>query len=287
MKATHRPWRLAKILLPALVLPVALVAACERPEKEELLVFAAASLRDVLSDLAGPFEGESGAEVRFNFAGSNTLALQIEASGRGDVFLSADEAWMDYLERAQRLEAETRRVFISNRLVMIGNRARTRPLRWATSEPGGPAPLPPRHLALADPRAVPAGRYAREALQNRYASVGDFEPRKTLWQIYLDSMVPAADVRAVLALVEADPETLGIVYRSDAGSSELVEVLWEVPEAEGPEIRYSAAVLRGAVNEDLASRYLDFLAEPRAVEVFERHGFSPPPPPSGKETGGG
>lgn len=237
-----------------------LVSACVRPSPEsdrEILVFAAASLRDVMAELTAPLTEETGLVPVFNFAGSNVLALQIAASPAADVFLSADERWMDHLEQAGRLADGSRRVFLSNRLVVVAHLDS----ELALTDPAELAALEFRFLSLADPEAVPAGVYARGFLE----SAG-------LWTVLRDRVVPAPDVRAALALVEARPDAIGIVYLTDAMASGEVRRLYEVPEALSPPIRYSAAAVRGAY-EGRAALFLDFLGSAAATAIFEKHGF--------------
>lgn len=239
-------------------------ASCGPGESEDgqVAVFAAASLRDALQDLAGPFEDRTGVRAVFNFAGSNVLARQIEAAPTADVFLSANEAWMDHVEQAGRIVPETRRTFLSNRLVVIAHG--DNPIQLES--PIGLVKADFRFLSMGDPEAVPAGRYARRYLQ----SVGG---SRRLWDRLKGKAAPAPDVRAALALVEADPEILGIVYRSDAMSSKRVRVLYEVPPGEGPEIRYSGAVVREGGNGAAGRRFLEFVSGAEAARVFEGYGF--------------
>ena len=251
-----------------------LFVGCSAPSEDRLLVFAAASLRDVLHELEGPFESSSGIEVHFNFAGSNTLALQIEASGRGDLFLSADERWMDYLDEALCLVPGSRRTFLSNRLVLVAHEASS----WQLSAMSQLPRLPFEGLAMADPAAVPAGRYARRYLESLpSAETLEDGEEANLWQRVAPRVVPALDVRAALALVEAEERILGLVYRSDALSSQRVRILYEVTAEEGPDIRYVASVLAQSSKEAEATRFLGFLEGDTAEAAFLRHGFEPRP----------
>ena len=231
----------------------------------EVMVFAAASLRDAALELGPLFAGSTGTDVRYNFAGSNDLAQQILAAPKADVFLSANESWMDTVEAAGRLAPGTRSAFLSNRLVVVARP--DSPHRVA--RPEDLATLPYRHLAIANPDAVPAGIYAREWLAALPAP-GD----GSLWDAVAPRMVPALDVRSALGLVESDPEVIGIVYRTDAAASRRAEVIYEVPAAEGPAIRYAAAAVAGGPNPPAARRFVAFLAEPEAAAVLRRHGFT-------------
>ncbi len=256
--------------LRLLLLPLAAgLAACGGAESGEppLMVFAAASLRDVAGDLGADFQRRGPAEVVYNFAGSNTLAQQIRAAPGADVFLSADEDWVDFLDQAGRIVAGTRRAFLSNRLVVVARRD-------SGLEIDDPRDLAERDglrfLALADPNAVPAGRYAKAALERLPWQGG------TLWNALESKAAPALDVRAALALVESDPEIAGIVYRTDAMASDEVRVLHELPAAADMPIRYTAALIAGGPSSEAGRRFLDYLTGPAARAIAERHGFGAP-----------
>lgn len=235
-------------------------------EPGELVVFAAASLRDALGELAPLFEDRIGVPMRFNFAGSNVLARQIAAAPGADVFLSADEAWVDRLAAEERLVPGSRRVFLSNRLVVVGHHE----TQLGLDRLADLTVLEFRWLALGDPLGVPAGRYSRSALDSVVLDSGE-----SLWRALEPRVAPTADVRAALAMVEAQPGVLGIVYRSDAVSARSAKLLFELPEQHTPDIRYVAALVRDG-DEDLGRRFLDALRDPAAVETFERRGFEPP-----------
>lgn len=268
-------------------------APADRPRQDEndrLTVFAAASLRDLVGDLSVLWEAGGGEPLAISSAGSNVLARQLLARPAADVFLSADRRWMDELEAAGRLLPGSRRTWLSNRLVVIAHRDSL----LATdglADPRRLATLPYRHLALADPRGVPAGRYAREWLESvpaapRGDDAADDVPgdgADSLWQGVVGRVAPAADVRAALALVEADPEILGIVYRTDARTSERVRVIWEVgaaaPGGTAPAVEYVAAALAATDRPAAARRLLDFLegrSDPAVAAAIERHGFALP-----------
>lgn len=233
----------------------------------EVTVFAAASLRDAIGEAGDLYRQATGGETVFNFAGSNELARQILAAPRADVFLSANERWLDEVEAAGRIAQGTRRALLSNRLVIIARN--DSPLEVAAA--ADLATLAYRHLVLADPEAVPAGIYAREWLASRPGPAGD----GALWDAVVAKVAPTNDVRAALALVETDPELIGIVYRTDAATSDEVRTLYEVPEAEGPRIVYAAAAIAGGPNPEGGRSFLEFLAGPQASETFRRHGFVP------------
>ncbi len=251
------------LLLGALFLALSFnLGGCRTDPENEVVVFAAASLRDVLEEMAPRFE-ETGFRPVFNFAGSNVLAHQIEASSVADVFLSADEAWMDFLQQRGRLVNDSRRVFLSNRLVVVAHPRSN----FGAQQPADLARTPFRFLSIGDPRAVPAGRYAKAFLEN--VRVGE----STLWDALGDRLAPAPDVRAALGLVEARTDTVGIVYASDVGKPARLKVLFEVGPELHPEIRYSAAMIKDADNPPGGAAFLDFLGRPTAALLFEAHGF--------------
>ncbi len=230
------------------------------------VIFAAASLQDVTAELAREFESREGTQPELNSAASNTLAQQILAAPGADVFLSADRHWVEVLEGAGRTVAGSRRALLGNKLVLIA--AGDSELRIERLEELAGADF--RFLALADPEAVPAGRYAKAALEET-TNAG-----VTLWQAVAARVAPALDVRAALALVESDPGILGIVYKTDARQSERVRVLHEFPAVGAARVTYYGALLEGGARTDLGRRFLDFVAGPEGRRITERHGFGVP-----------
>ncbi|MCP4657889.1 MAG: molybdate ABC transporter substrate-binding protein [bacterium] len=263
------------------------VGACSggpATDGEGVLVFAAASLRDVLTELGEIYVASTGpATPVFNFAGSNVLAQQLLAAPRADLYISANEAWTDRLDEEGLLVDGSRTALLSNRLAVVARHDSPFELERIAEL----AALEFRFLALADPRGVPAGRYARGFLEGIPSARGTLHLSPsggtlhlspsggTLWDAVEDRVAPAADVRAALALVEAEPAAIGIVYATDARSSDRIRVLYEVADGLSPEIRYSAAILKEAPRPRAAQHFLDFLTGPVAGEVFERHGFLP------------
>ena len=256
-----------KLFLLLLAMAPAACGSKEETSSRQLFIFAAASLQDVLPILAQTFQDETGVETVFNFAGSNALALQIEAAASADLFLSADEVWVDYLDKRNLLQDDSRRCFASNRLVVVAHRERALEINevWELARDNF------RFLSLADPEAVPAGRYARRFLQSvrrRSAS---------LWTHLEGRIVPALDVRAALRLVEADPEIVGIVYRSDAVTSGKVRIELELASQDAHPIRYSGAVIKETRQPLAAGHFLDLLASRQASLIFQEFGFAPGP----------
>ena len=232
-------------------------------EKPAVVVFAAASLRDVVRDIGVRFAEMHQVDLIYNFAGSNTLAQQLRAAPVADVFLSANPDWVDMLERAEVILPGSRRNFLSNRLVLISRKD----AEFQLSVPSMLPALAFRFLALADPEAVPAGRYAKTFL--RAAATADH----SVWEAVKDKIVPTADVRATLGLVESDPHIVGIVYRTDAMSSDQVQVVYEVPPRLHQPIVYCAAALKNRPQPTLVAQFLDFLQSLEARAIYNRQGF--------------
>ena len=258
-EATVRhPSNVLALLLLAVIPGSRGLAAGERPHPVEISFYAAASLRDALQETVPRCESSLGVRLVFNFGASSDLARQIIAAAKADVFLSADEDWMDRVAAAGLVDAGSRRSVLSNRLVVVGPAGT--PLR-VTAAPGLRQPSV-RRIALANPEAVPAGKYARDWLE-----------KAGLWVSLRDRVVPALDVRAALAAVESGAADVGIVYRTDAAISMKVRILYEVPETDGPRISYAVAALKGRGDPETARRVAAWLAGPEAAAIFEKHGF--------------
>lgn len=251
------------------ILSVAIAAAiasgaCHRKIEPPLTVFAAASLRDSMTEVAAAFTRDTGITVAWNVAASSDLAQQVLATDLADVFVSADEGWMDAVAAKGRILPDTRTAFLSNALVVIVRDDAP----WTIANPRDLAAHPIRGLSMGDPAAVPAGRYAKAALE-RIPHDG-----RTLWDALAGRVVPAIDAPSARALVEADPEIAGIVYRTDAASPHL-RVAYTFGPGETPPIRYVAAAIAGRPRLDDARRFVAFLSSPEAQAVFAKHGFIP------------
>lgn len=229
---------------------------------DRINVFAAASLANVLEEIAASFEAVTGHDVRFNLGASSTLALQIAQGAPADVFFSADETWMDELGRQGLVVGESRRSLLSNTLVIVVNAQDGAAVR--SPDDLGTAVV--RRLALAEPATVPAGVYARQYLE-----------RRGLWSMVERKVVPTANVQACLAAVEAGNVDAGMVYKTDALASNEVRVVYEVDGDNGPQISYPVAVLRDARNPGPAREFVDHLSTAEARRVFTRFGFRPLP----------
>ena len=223
--------------------------------REEVTVFAAASLADAVEEIGRAYERDSGSRVVVNVGASSDLARQILAGAGADLFFSADRAQMDVVEKAGLVRASDRVELLSNVLVVVV------PVD-APTRMRSPADLALlRRIALADPEAVPAGVYARSYLE----SIG-------LWPALKDRVIPTLNVRAALAAVESGNADAGLVYRTDAALSRRVRVAFTVTGERGPGIVYVLAPL-AASRKPAALELARRLAGPEARTIFERYGF--------------
>jgi molybdate transport system substrate-binding protein len=228
-------------------------------QEASVTVFAAVSLQEALGEIGAAYQR---ARVRFSFAASSTLARQIEQGAPADVFVSADEAWMDYLAARGLIAPASRVDLVANRLALVAPaRARTN-LRIAPGFPLARA-LGQGRLAVADPASVPAGRYAEGALR----SLG-------VWREVEQKLARAENVRAALAFVARGEAPFGIVYATDARIEPRVRIVALFPESAHPRILYPAALVAASTNPN-APRFLAFLRSPEARAIFRHYGFIP------------
>ena len=227
-----------------------------------VLVFAAASLQDALDDLATPVLEATGVRMRMSYAGSSALARQIESGAPAGLFISADLDWMNYLADRKLIRAETRVNLLGNQLVLVGTKGRTIALKIGPGF-GLAQALGRERLALADPAAVPAGKYAREALT-----------RLGVWDSVARKIAATENVRAALLLVSRGEAPLGIVYRTDAMVEPGVRVVDAFPESSHAPIVYPAALTTTAPA--AAGKVLDYLKSSAARATFDKYGFTTP-----------
>lgn len=244
---------------PLIWLATLLVAgAATTLDAATVTVFAAASLTDSLQEIATAYERESGDRIVFNFAAASFLARQIAEGAPADIFFSADEAKMDWLEELGLVVKDSRTSRLSNSLVVVVTA--DSPLTIESAE--GLADAKITRIALADPKIVPAGIYAKQYLE-----------QVKLWAAVRRKVIPTANVRAALAAVESGNVEVGIVYGTDAAISPRVKVAYKVPESETPAISYPLALLKEARDVDAAKRFLKYLNSDEAGRVFAAYGF--------------
>ncbi|HDL6962415.1 TPA: molybdate ABC transporter substrate-binding protein [Yersinia enterocolitica] len=228
----------------------------------DITVFAAASLTNALQDIAAQYKKEKQVDVVASYASSSTLVRQIEQGAPADLFISADQQWMDYAIDKQQMVANTRYTLLGNELVLIAPKdskitkvAIDKKTDWKKLLEGG-------RLAVGDPDHVPAGIYAKESLENLGA-----------WATLAPEMARANNVRSAMALVERAEAPLGIVYGSDAIASDKVKVVGVFPEASHKPVEYPMAIVKGHENPTVTAFY-DYLKSPAAAVIFEKYGFT-------------
>jgi len=238
------------------LLPLATRAA---PNERPIVVFAAASLTDVLQELGTAYAKASGTRVEFSFAASSVLARQIEGGAHADAFFSADQDWMDYLEQRNLVQKATRRDVVGNRLALVAPADSTVQLEIKPNFPLVAA-LHGGRLSTGDPDSVPVGRYARAAL----TSLG-------VWNDVADLLVRADNVRTALAFVARGEAPLGVVYETDARVEKNVRVVGLFPDDSHPPITYPIALTTKA--DVRAAGFLEFLRGPAGAAAFRKYGF--------------
>ena len=252
------PWFPRRLMLVGL----AMLAVGAAPQRQAPVVLAAASLQESLDAAADAWAKTGHARPVLSFAASSTLARQAEAGAPADLFVSADEEWMDALAAKGLLAAGTRADLVGNRLVIVEPAGRHSAIpsggqRLARVLGAGP-------LAMADPDSVPAGKYGKAALEKLGA-----------WNAIAPKVVRAENVRAALALVERGAAPFGIVYLTDARASSKVRVAGVFPPTSHPPILYPVARLARSTNPE-AEGFRRFLLSPRGRAIVARFGFGAP-----------
>ncbi len=249
-------------ILAAGALLLFLPAVAPRPASaDEILVFAAASLKNALDDAAAAFERQSGDKVAISYAASSALAKQIENGAPADLFVSADLDWMNAVAKQKLIQPETRIDLLGNRLVLIAPADRAKPV---AIKPGFPlaALLGNGRLAMADPDAVPAGKYGKAALE-----------KLGVWNAVADKIAAAQDVRAALRFVSRREAPYGIVYQTDAAADPGVRIAGVFPQDSYPPVIYPIALTSHGKSAG-ARAFLSYLESAAARPFFERQGFA-------------
>lgn len=245
--------------LTALTMP-ATAGVAPKAGDTAIVVFAAASLADVLQELGDGFTRETGIAVKFSFAASSALARQIENGAPADIFFSADIEWMDYLQARRLVDRESRRDVVGNRLVLIAPADSLLELKIEPNFPLGAA-LRGGRLATGDPDAVPAGRYAKAALE----SLG-------VWDGVEARLVRADSVRAALSFVDRGEVPLGIVYETDALIDKHVRIVDVFPANSHAPIVYPIALTTKRRPE--AAQFIAYVCGPAGDLAFKAYGFT-------------
>lgn len=247
--------------LAAAVLCLLLGASPALAASRHLVVFAAASLKNALDAINARFAAKTQDRALISYAASSTLAKQIAAGAPADVFISADEAWMDYLAKRHLIQPASRADLLGNELVLIA--PAKSPVK-ATIGPDFPLKrlLGRGRLAIADPASVPAGIYGKAALE-----------KLGVWPSVKDHLAPAENVRAALLFVARAETPLGIVYATDAASERAVRVIGQFPADTHPPIVYPMA-LTARSKVPAAPAFARYLQGAAARRIFEKYGFT-------------
>ena len=242
----------------ALVALAVSISACHTADRVTLTLSAATSLKDAIFEAQASYrQGHATIDFSNNFSSSGTLAAQIEQGAPADVFLSAADRPIDDLERKGLIAAGSRRNLLRNSLVLIASRdSRLQDFQGLTGDSV-------RLIALGDPASVPAGEYGRQTLLSLH-----------LWEKLNAKLVLSKDVRQVLAYVETGNADAGLVYATDALTSDKVRVVAVAPESTHDAIVYPIAAVRGSQNQEAARSFIDYLASPAAQAIFRKHGFT-------------
>jgi molybdate transport system substrate-binding protein len=250
-----------RIVAGAAVLALIAAGVPSRARAADVLVFAAASLKNAMDDAVSAFEKTGGDKVRVSYGASSALAKQIEAAAPADMFISADLDWMDDVEKRSLIQTGTRKNFLGNRLVLVEPATSDLKVVIAPNFPLAKL-LGGGRLAMADPDAVPAGKYGKAALE----TLG-------VWSSVEGKLARAENVRAALFFVARGEAPLGIVYATDAAAEKAVKVAGVFPESTHPAIVYLIALTSSSKN-PAAVKFLAFLESPAAKPLFERQGFT-------------
>jgi molybdate transport system substrate-binding protein len=237
------------------------LAAGPATAADSVTVFAAASLKNALDEVSAAWHTETGKRTTLSYAGSSALARQIEAGAPADVFISADLDWMNDLGAKNLIAAGSEVHLLGNRIVLI---APADSMASTVIAPGfGLAELVgDGRLALADVKAVPAGKYAKAALE-----------KLGVWASVEAKVAQAENVRAALKLVSTGEAPVGIAYQTDANAEPNVKVIATFPEDTHPAIIYPAAQIAASQNPDAAA-FLAYLQSQTAAGIFKAHGFT-------------
>jgi molybdate transport system substrate-binding protein len=258
MGATRRSWL---VLLAAAISAWALGVGTASAQNRDVLVFAAASLKNALDQVAAQWQRETGKKVTISYAASNTLIKQIEQGAPADIFVSADLDWMDYGQQKNLIKPDSRSNLLGNRLVLIAPKGSTLNVNM---QPGVDiaALLKGGRLAMGNVDAVPAGKYAKAALEKLGA-----------WDAVKDKIAQTDNVRAALVFVSRGEAPLGIVYQTDAAADPAVRIVGTFPENTHPPIIYPIALTKDTTNAD-AQAFLNYIRSAATRATFERQGFT-------------
>ncbi len=251
---------LTAVAMLAVGILVAAPTAHGRAEEKPVTIFAAASLKNALDDVAQRWVAGGHSKPVISYAASGPLAKQIEAGAPADIFISADLDWMDYVQTKHLIDPASRVTLLGNKLVLVAPKEATATIALKPGVDFGGF-IGNGRLAIGQPQSVPAGKYAQAALT-----------KLGLWDQVKDKLAPADSVRSALFLVARGETVAGIVYQTDAASEPGVKIIATFPADSHPPILYPVARIAASANADAAS-FLSFLQSDTARPAFEKQGF--------------
>jgi len=249
------------LLLFVFLTGILVYVSAGKTKADDVWVLAAASLTDAVTEVIDSYQKVVDERILTSFAGSSSLARQIENGAPADIFISANLAWMDVLTKDTLIEAETRKDALGNRLVLITPITTEITLSIKPNFDIALA-LGDSRLAIADPDFVPAGQYAVAALK-----------QLGVWPQVASKLAPGSDVRNTLLLVERAETKLGIVYETDVPASNYVKIVDYFPTESYPPIIYSFGIINGSHRPAVESFY-SYLTGETAMKIFETYGFT-------------
>jgi len=264
-----------KQLLFILILLMAVLSACsgksddsssdkkdttkkDTSEKVELTVSAAVSLTDALEEMQKDFEKEHNVSMKFNLGSSGTLAQQIQQGAPADVFISANQEWMDKLEESKDIRKSTRTDVTGNSIVLVAKKGE----KPAVTKIKDITPKTAGQIAIGNPDSVPAGEYTKETLEHLKK-----------WDALKDNFIMGKDVRQVLTYTETGNAEIGFVYSSDAKISDKVDILDTADKSWHESITYPAAVTSDTKHQKQAKAFVDYLESDKGQEILKKYGF--------------
>lgn len=228
-------------------------------KNKEILVLAAASLTDVLTELANNYKTETGTTVTFSFASSGALQTQIEAGSPADIFFSAAQKQMDALQEKDLIDTDTRKDLLENKVVLISPTNSTLNIKSFIDMTNANV----TKVGLGEPKSVPVGQYSEEILSN--LSILDAVKQKAVY---------GSDVRNVLSWVRTGEVDCGIVYATDAQIANDINIIAEAPEGTHKKVIYPIAVVKASENKEEAQKFINYISTDTAAEAFKNYGFT-------------
>lgn len=261
MDLSRRKWFAGTLGLAAAALLAWWPQSPARAQGGDLVVFAAASLKNALDDINAQWKKETGKSAKISYAASSALAKQIESGAPAQLFISADIPWMDYVEKKDLIKKETRSDLLGNRIVLVAPNAKAKAV---DIKPGFDLAkvIGDGRLAVANVESVPAGRYGKASLE-----------KLGVWASVSGKLAQAENVRAALLLVSRGEAPAGIVYQTDAASDTGVTIIGTFPQDTHPPIIYPVALTANAAHPDAAA-FLAYIKSAKAKPLFEAQGFA-------------